>query len=84
MSIIAQMPDPEPQNTDFIKCVKNREKFALNEENGHRSCNIVNLGVCALRLNRDLEFDPVSQTFVNDDAANRLIDQPMRGDFRLS
>ncbi|MDE7472567.1 MAG: Gfo/Idh/MocA family oxidoreductase [Muribaculaceae bacterium] len=83
MSIIAQMPDPEPQNTDFIKCVKNREKFALNEENGHRSCNIVNLGVCALRLNRDLEFDPVSQTFVNDDAANRLIDQPMRGDFRL-
>ncbi|MDE7387187.1 MAG: Gfo/Idh/MocA family oxidoreductase [Muribaculaceae bacterium] len=83
MNIIAQMPDPEPQNTDFIKCVRNREKFALNEENGHRSCNIVNMGVCALRLNRDLEFDPVSQTFVNDDAANRLIDQPMRGDYRL-
>lgn len=83
MNIIAQMPDPEPQNTDFIKCVKNREKFALNEENGHRSCNIVNLGVCALRLNRDLEFDPESQTFVNDDEANRLIDQPMRGDYRL-
>lgn len=83
MNMIAQLPDPEPQNTDFIKCVKNREKFALNEENGHRSCNIVNLGVCALRLNRDLEFDPESQTFVNDDAANRLIDQPMRGDYRL-
>ncbi|MDE6801293.1 MAG: Gfo/Idh/MocA family oxidoreductase [Muribaculaceae bacterium] len=83
MSMIAQLPDPEPQNTDFIKCVKNRERFALNEENGHRSCNIVNMGVAALRLNRDLEFDPVSQTFVNDEAANRLIDQPMRGDFRL-
>ncbi len=83
MSMIAQMPDPEPQNTDFIKCVKNRERFALNEQNGHRSCNIVNMGVAALRLNRDLEFDPVSQTFINDDAANRLIDQPMRGDFRL-
>ncbi len=83
MSMIAQMPDPEPQNTDFIKCVKNRERFALNEQNGHRSCNIVNMGVAALRLNRDLEFDPVSQTFINDDAANRLIDQPMRGDYRL-
>lgn len=83
MSIIASLPDPEPQNTDFIKCVRNREKFALNEENGHRSANIVNMGVCALRLNRDLEFDPVAQQFVNDDAANRLIDQPMRGDFRL-
>ncbi|MCM1449374.1 MAG: Gfo/Idh/MocA family oxidoreductase [Clostridiales bacterium] len=83
MSMIASMPDPEPQNTDFIKCVRNREKFALNEENGHRSANIVNMGVCALRLNRDLEFDPVAQQFINDDAANRLIDQPMRGDFRL-
>lgn len=78
MNMIAMMPDPAPQNDDFIKCVRNREKFALNEENGHRSCNIVNMGVTALRLNRDLEFDPVSQTFINDDAANRLIDQPMR------
>lgn len=83
MNILAELPDPEPQNTDFIKCVKNRELFALNERNGHRSCNIVNIGLAALRLNRDLEFDPVSQTFVNDDAANRLIDQPMRGDLRL-
>ncbi len=83
MNMIATLPDPEPQNTDFIKCVQNREKFALNENNGHRSCNIVNMGVAALRLNRNLEFDPETQTFVNDDAANRLIDQPMRGDFRL-
>lgn len=33
MNIIAELPDPEPQNTDFIKCVKNRELFALNEMN---------------------------------------------------
>ena len=83
MSTIACLPDPEPQNTDFIKCIKNRELFALNERNGHRSATIVNMGVAALRLNRDLEFDPVNQRFVNDEAANRLIDQPMRGDLRL-
>lgn len=83
MGIIAQMPDPEPQNTDFIKCIHNREKFALNEENGHRSCTLVNIGVTAHRLGRNLEFDPETQTFVNDDEANRLIDQPMRGDYRI-
>lgn len=83
MARLAEFPDPEPQNTDFIKCVRNREVFALNELNGHRSCNIVNMGVVALRLNRNLEFDPVTQLFVNDEAANRLIDQPMRGDYRL-
>lgn len=81
MNMIAMMPDPEPQQGDFLECVKSRQKFALNEENGHRSANIVNMGVVALRLNRDLEFDPVSQTFVNDDAANRLIEQPMRSGY---
>ena len=83
MNIIADLPDPEPQNTDFISCIKNRELFALNEMNGHRSANIVNMGLCALRLNRTLHFDPVAQQFINDEAANRLIDQPMRGIWKL-
>ena len=83
MNIIADLPDPEPQNTDFIKCIKNRELFALNEMNGHRSCNVVNMALCALRLNRTLHFDPVTQQFINDDAANRLIDQPMRAPWKL-
>lgn len=83
MEIIAELPDPEPQNTDFIKCVKDRQLFALNEMNGHRSSTIVNMGICALRLNRSLEFDPVAQRFINDEEANRLVDQPMRGNWKV-
>ncbi len=83
MSVIAELPDPEPQNTDFIECVKSRELFALNEGNGHRSATIVNMGLAALRLNRTLEYDPVNEMFINDEAANRLIDQPMRGQWKI-
>lgn len=83
MNIIAEFPDPEPQNTDFIQCVRNRELFALNEMNGHRSCNVVNMALCALRLNRTLHFDPKKQLFINDEEANRLIDQPMRSPWKL-
>ena len=83
MAIIAELPDPEPQNTDFIKCVRNRELFALNEMNGHRSCTMVNMALAALRLNRTLEFDPVAQRFIGDEAADRLVDQPMRGSWKL-
>ena len=83
MNKIAEMPDPEPQNTDFLACVRNREKFALDEEIGHQSCTVVNMALCALRLNRTLHFDPKTQLFINDDAANRLIDQPMRGPWKL-
>lgn len=75
---LAEFPEPAEQASDFIHCVKTREKHALNEQNGFRSCTIVNLGLAALRLNRTLHFDPVGLRFVNDEAANRLIDQPMR------
>jgi len=83
MEKIAEMPDPEPQNTDFLACVRNREPFALDELKGHRSSTLVNLGACALRLNRTLYFDPDKQLFVGDEAANRLIDQPMRTPWKI-
>ncbi len=76
---LAQYPDPAPQMTDFVEAVRTRQKFALNEENGYYSCTLVNLGLAALRLNRTLHFDSAKQEFVNDEAANRLINQPMRG-----
>ena len=81
MDIINELPDPEPTNTDFLECVRTRRPFSLNEDNGYHSATIVNMGVCALRLGRNLIFDPEKQLFVNDDAANLLIDQPMRGEW---
>jgi predicted dehydrogenase len=76
--LINSLPDPEEQIAVFSESVKTRQKFALNEENGHRSATVVNMGIIALRLGRDLEFDPVKQEFINDEEANRLINQPMR------
>ncbi len=81
--IIDELPDPKPQNTDWIDCVHNRRKFALNEDNGYHSCTIVNMGICAHRLGRTLHFDPKTQLFIDDDAANQLIDQPMRGNWKI-
>jgi myo-inositol 2-dehydrogenase / D-chiro-inositol 1-dehydrogenase len=72
-------PDPVPQVTDFSAAVRNRQKFALNEENGFRSCTMVNMAIIALRLGRSLDFDPVKCEFINDRAANRFVNQPFRG-----
>ncbi len=80
---LAAFPDPDPQVTDFTEAVLKRQKFALNEENGHRSCTLVNMGLAALRLGRSLKFDPVKQVFIDDEGANRLIDQPMRGPWTM-
>lgn len=80
---LAAFPDPAPQMTDFSEAVRTRQKFALNEENGHRSCNIVNMGLIALRLGRSLKFDPVKQEFIDDEGANRLIDPAMRAPYTI-
>lgn len=80
---LAAFPEPEPQVTDFSDAVRKRQKFALNEENGFRSCTLVNLAIIAVRLGRSLEFDPAKMQFVNDQAANALIHQPMRAPWNL-
>ncbi len=81
--VIDSLPDPETQIIHFDESVRTRKKFALNESNGHRSSTIVNLGKIAVRLGRTLHFDPDKQQFINDEAANRLINQPMRGPWSL-
>ena len=80
---VAALPDLEPVVTDFNESIRTRKKFALNEENGHRSCTLVNMAVIAVRLGRDLRFDPEKQMFINDDQANRLVKQPMRGPWTI-
>ncbi len=83
LKVIDTFPDPEPQMSVFSESVKSRKKFGLNEVNGHRSSTIVNMGKIALQLGRSLDFDPVKQEFINDEAANRLINQPMRGPWKI-
>jgi len=83
LKVIDTFPDPEPQMSVFSDSVRSRKKFGLNELNGHRSATIVNMGKIALQLGRSLNFDPVKQEFINDEAAHRLINQPMRGPWKI-
>lgn len=76
---LAQLPDPEPQLTDFAHAVRTRQKFALNEVNGHRSCTLVNLAKIAVRTGRVLHFDPDKQRFIGDSEASGYLSQGMRG-----
>ena len=76
------LPDPPPQLSDFHECVHTRKKFALNEQNGFWSCTMVNMGITAHRLNKNLKFDSKTLKF-DDPAANALNYQAMRAPWRL-
>jgi len=76
------LPDPPAQNTDFHQCVRERKKFALNEQNGFWSCMMINMGITAHRLNKSLRFDSKTLKF-DDAAANALINQPARAPWQI-
>ena len=82
-TLVEQLPDPEPQITDFNVSVRTRRPFALNEKNGNRSNILVHLANCAIRTGRVLYFDPENLCFIDDDAANMLVKQPMRRPWTL-
>ena len=81
--MVKNLPDPEPMISDFAVAVRTRQKFGLNEMNGNRSNMLIHMANAAIRTGRTLKFDPVKQRFINDEAANRLADQPMRAPWHL-
>ena len=80
---IRELPDPEPQVTDFVQAVKTRKRFALNEINGHRSCTLINLAKIAVQTGRPLRFNSEKQRFIDDAKANAYIRQPMRSPWKI-
>ncbi|MGF1587521.1 MAG: Gfo/Idh/MocA family oxidoreductase [Bacteroidales bacterium] len=83
MKKLEEFPEPDPQVTNFSEAVRERKIFALNEQNGFRSCTLVNMAIIAVRLGRSLQFDPEKCEFINDMAANLMIDQPMRAPWNI-
>ncbi len=64
--------------TDFLECVKTRERCIADVEAGHRTSTICQLGNISHQLNRRLKWDPVAERFIGDDEANRLLSRPDR------
>ncbi|MGC6427766.1 MAG: Gfo/Idh/MocA family oxidoreductase [Akkermansiaceae bacterium] len=80
---VKALPEPEAQITDFHQAIREKKKFALNEENGFYSCTLVNLGVIAHRLNQNLKFDPKAMKFIDNPLADSLIHQRDREKWKL-
>ena len=78
VKILADLPAPAAQLTDFMQAVRERKTFALNEQNGFRSSTMFNLGIVAMRLGRSFRFNPETLHAVDDPAAERYLYQTLR------
>ena len=78
---LKELAGPPKVITDFHQTVRERKKFALNEQNGFRSCTLINIAKIALRENRPLKFDSDKLQFIDDEKANAYINQAARGKY---
>jgi len=68
---------------NFIDCVISRKEPVAPIETAHRSITISHLGNIAMRLERDLKWNPEKEYFINDDGANRMLSRAMRSPWHL-
>jgi len=58
---------------NFIECIHSGKSTITPADVAHRSTSVCHLGAICLDLGRPLQWDPASETFVNDDAANKRL-----------
>jgi predicted dehydrogenase len=75
--------NPAGEHDDFLKCVKSRKDPYFPVDIGHRVSTVCHLANLAIELRRPLQWDPVKETFVGDEAANKLMDRPRRDPWQL-
>jgi predicted dehydrogenase len=64
--------DPTAHIRDFLDCVKSRGLTASNSSNTRSSHVACHAAAIAWSLGRKLAFDPATESFVNDEQANRM------------
>jgi len=71
----------EGQHADWLKSIQTRKPGATTPEIAHRSTSACQLGWIAMKLGRKLRWDPVQESFLNDDEANAMRARPQRAPY---
>jgi predicted dehydrogenase len=81
--LIAQLhgrPGDAPHQQDFLDAVRSHRRPNAPIDLGHKSASLVHMANIALRVgNARLEFDATTETFRDNEAANRLVKRAGRG-----
>ena len=57
---------------NFLDCIKSRKPTTYTAEAGHRLSTMMHIANIAIELGRTLKWDPQSESFPGDAAANAL------------
>lgn len=71
------------EHDNFLKCIKNGGTPGHPAEDMHRTACVAHMGNAAMLLKQKLEWDPNTESFINDDAANAMRSKPEREPWSL-
>jgi myo-inositol 2-dehydrogenase / D-chiro-inositol 1-dehydrogenase len=74
-------PMPPNEQRNFLDCVKSRQPTTYTAEADQRLSTTMHIGNIAMQLERKLKWDPQSESFLGDEAANALRSRPARDDW---
>jgi predicted dehydrogenase len=69
---------------NWLECVRTRQQPIAPVEIAHRSCSACLLHHIAMKIDRPLHWDPVTERFRNDDDANAMLSRPQRWPYVVS
>lgn len=72
-----------PHLENWMDCIRTRSVPNAPVEVGHRTVTICHLANIARELNRPLRWQPELERFIDDEAADALLDRPRRPGFEL-
>jgi len=79
---LAAMPEPD-ELVDFETAVRTRRPAGGDAEASHRCATLIHLANIAIRTGRKIRYDPAAERIIGDDAADALLDPPMRPPWTL-
>ena len=80
--LYGQQP-PQSHIENFMTCVKTREQPISDVSSHNRMMAICHAINVALRLNRQLTFDPKTDEFIGDAEANTFVERPQRRGYEI-
>jgi Oxidoreductase family, NAD-binding Rossmann fold/Oxidoreductase family, C-terminal alpha/beta domain/TAT (twin-arginine translocation) pathway signal sequence len=69
---------------NWLTSIRTRQPAVTTPEEAHRSTSACILGWIAMKLGRNLHWDPVKEVFIGDDEANSMRSRPQRAPYGIN
>jgi len=71
----------EDQHGNWLDCIRSRKEPVSPIEIGHRACSVCLLSHIAMKIPGTLQWDPVKEKFIGNEAANSMLSRPQRAPY---